>query len=108
MIRCDSEADSIWMQEEQTKQILGPEIFLISGFLFFIVKRGNESDCDARTNSPEQPKFALGCFYFLERRRSMEIEYMRRALELAKRGIGFVNPNPLVGAVLAKDGQILG
>ena len=67
MIRCDSEADSIvWMQEEQTKQI-GPEIFLISGFLFFIVKRGNESDCDARTNSPEQPKFALGCFYFLEK-----------------------------------------
>ena len=38
----------------------------------------------------------------------MEIEYMRRALELAKRGIGFVNPNPLVGAVLVKDGQILG
>ena len=33
---------------------------------------------------------------------------MRRALELAKRGIGFVNPNPLVGAVLVKDGQILG
>lgn len=38
----------------------------------------------------------------------MEIQYMRRALELAKRGIGFVNPNPLVGAVLVKDGQILG
>lgn len=35
-------------------------------------------------------------------------QYMRRAIELAKRGIGKVNPNPLVGAVLVKEGQIIG
>ena len=35
-------------------------------------------------------------------------EYMRRALELAKKGIGAVNPNPLVGAVIVKDGRIIG
>ncbi|MBR0366443.1 MAG: bifunctional diaminohydroxyphosphoribosylaminopyrimidine deaminase/5-amino-6-(5-phosphoribosylamino)uracil reductase RibD [Clostridia bacterium] len=33
---------------------------------------------------------------------------MRRAIELARRGIGFVNPNPLVGAVIVKDGRIIG
>lgn len=33
---------------------------------------------------------------------------MRRALELAERGVGYVNPNPLVGAVIVKDGQIVG
>lgn len=35
-------------------------------------------------------------------------KYMERAIELARRGIGFVNPNPLVGAVIVKDGQIIG
>lgn len=35
-------------------------------------------------------------------------EYMQRALELAMRGCGWVNPNPLVGAVLVKDGRIIG
>lgn len=34
-------------------------------------------------------------------------EYMLRAIELAKRGIGAVNPNPLVGAVITRDGNIL-
>ena len=28
---------------------------------------------------------------------------MRRAIELAKKGIGAVNPNPLVGAVIVRD-----
>ena len=34
--------------------------------------------------------------------------YMRRALELAKRGSGWVNPNPLVGAVVVRDGRVIG
>ncbi len=38
----------------------------------------------------------------------MEEKYMRYAIELAKKGIGFVNPNPLVGAVIVKDGRIIG
>ncbi len=36
-----------------------------------------------------------------------EEKYMRRAIELAKLGIGKVNPNPLVGAVIVKDGKII-
>ncbi|MCX6286159.1 MAG: bifunctional diaminohydroxyphosphoribosylaminopyrimidine deaminase/5-amino-6-(5-phosphoribosylamino)uracil reductase RibD [Bacteroidetes bacterium] len=35
-------------------------------------------------------------------------KYMRRALSLAGRGAGFVSPNPLVGAVVVKDGKIVG
>ena len=34
--------------------------------------------------------------------------YMARALELAARGAGWVNPNPMVGAVVVKDGRIIG
>lgn len=33
---------------------------------------------------------------------------MRRAVELAARGEGAVEPNPMVGCVVARDGQILG
>lgn len=33
---------------------------------------------------------------------------MKRAIELAKNGTGWVNPNPLVGAVIVKDDRIIG
>jgi diaminohydroxyphosphoribosylaminopyrimidine deaminase/5-amino-6-(5-phosphoribosylamino)uracil reductase len=35
-------------------------------------------------------------------------EFMRMALELAARGRGLVSPNPMVGAVVVKDGRVLG
>lgn len=38
----------------------------------------------------------------------MDEQYMRRALKLAKKGEGFTNPNPLVGAVIVKNGEIVG
>ncbi len=34
--------------------------------------------------------------------------YMRRALELAALGRGLVSPNPMVGAVVVRDGQVVG
>lgn len=34
--------------------------------------------------------------------------YMRRAIELAKKGTGYTHPNPLVGAVIVKKGRIIG
>lgn len=37
-----------------------------------------------------------------------DIKYMKLAIELAKKGGGFVNPNPLVGSVIVKDNQIIG
>lgn len=35
-------------------------------------------------------------------------EYMRLALQLAKKGRGYVAPNPMVGAVIVKDGRVIG
>ena len=38
----------------------------------------------------------------------MDKKYMEKALELAALGEGKVNPNPMVGAVVVKDGKIVG
>ena len=35
-------------------------------------------------------------------------DYMLRAIELAKKGIGHTAPNPMVGAVIVKNGRIIG
>lgn len=37
-----------------------------------------------------------------------DMDYMLRAIELAEQGRGFTNPNPVVGAVIVKDGRIIG
>ncbi len=37
-----------------------------------------------------------------------DIDYMKEALSLAEKGVGHVNPNPMVGAVIVKDGRIIG
>ncbi len=34
--------------------------------------------------------------------------YMRKALRLARRGLGKTSPNPMVGALIVKDGEIVG
>ncbi|QAT50316.1 bifunctional diaminohydroxyphosphoribosylaminopyrimidine deaminase/5-amino-6-(5-phosphoribosylamino)uracil reductase RibD [Caproiciproducens sp. NJN-50] len=34
--------------------------------------------------------------------------YMKLALEYAQKGCGWVNPNPMVGAVVVKDGRVIG
>ena len=37
-----------------------------------------------------------------------EASYLRRALELAERGRGTTRPNPVVGAVVVRDGKVVG
>jgi diaminohydroxyphosphoribosylaminopyrimidine deaminase/5-amino-6-(5-phosphoribosylamino)uracil reductase len=37
-----------------------------------------------------------------------DFQYMKRAIELAEKGAGYTSPNPLVGAVIVKDGRIIG
>lgn len=37
-----------------------------------------------------------------------DMRMMKLALDLARKGIGFTSPNPMVGAVLVKNGQIVG
>ena len=37
-----------------------------------------------------------------------DFDYMKLALQLAVKGCGYVSPNPMVGAVIVKDGRIIG
>ena len=39
---------------------------------------------------------------------SIDERYMRLALDLAHKGAGYTTPNPIVGAVVVKDGKIVG
>ncbi|MBL7161004.1 MAG: bifunctional diaminohydroxyphosphoribosylaminopyrimidine deaminase/5-amino-6-(5-phosphoribosylamino)uracil reductase RibD [Anaerolineales bacterium] len=48
--------------------------------------------------------YLLGVFYLNDIHETM----MQRALELARRAEGRTSPNPMVGAVLVKDGRIVG
>ena len=38
----------------------------------------------------------------------MNTQFMKRAIELGKKGYGHVNPNPIVGCVIVKDGKVIG
>ena len=38
----------------------------------------------------------------------LDVPYMRLALRLAQKGCGATSPNPMVGAVLVKNGKIIG
>jgi diaminohydroxyphosphoribosylaminopyrimidine deaminase / 5-amino-6-(5-phosphoribosylamino)uracil reductase len=38
----------------------------------------------------------------------IDVSHMRRALALAVRGEGFVEPNPMVGCVVAHDAEVVG
>lgn len=46
--------------------------------------------------------------YFFGGIKMGDAEYMKLAIELAKKGGGHVNPNPMVGAVIVKDDCIIG
>ena len=39
---------------------------------------------------------------------SQDEQFLRQTLNLAKKGISWTNPNPMVGAVIVKDGRIIG
>ena len=57
--------------------------------------------------------FGIAALFLLEQAFFMgglmtDRDYMKRAIDLALRGTGHVNPNPLVGAVIVKDGRIIG
>ena len=38
----------------------------------------------------------------------MNLEYMREAFDLARKGRALASPNPMVGAVLVRDGEVVG
>jgi diaminohydroxyphosphoribosylaminopyrimidine deaminase / 5-amino-6-(5-phosphoribosylamino)uracil reductase len=47
----------------------------------------------------------LGFFLLMDER---DIRFMQRALELARKGVGLASPNPTVGCVIVRDGEIVG
>ena len=51
----------------------------------------------------ENPWKLGGSDFFMQKKE----EYMRRALELARKGEGHTSPNPMVGCVVVKDGRIM-
>jgi diaminohydroxyphosphoribosylaminopyrimidine deaminase / 5-amino-6-(5-phosphoribosylamino)uracil reductase len=54
---------------------------------------------------------APGAFLYEKKEANMvrsDEQYMRMALEIAKAGIGQTSPNPVVGAVVVKDGEVVG
>ena len=44
----------------------------------------------------------------MTRRENDDVRYMSHALALATRGQGAVEPNPMVGCVIVRDGEIVG
>lgn len=51
----------------------------------------------------ENPWKLGGSDFFMQKKE----EYMRRALELARKGEGHTSPNPMVGCLVVKDGRII-
>ena len=66
-------------------------------------RRGRTVVCRYCYDSYICPEVIQGFFYMETKDR----EYMNRARILADRGRGWVNPNPLVGAVIVKDDHII-
>jgi diaminohydroxyphosphoribosylaminopyrimidine deaminase / 5-amino-6-(5-phosphoribosylamino)uracil reductase len=58
-------------------------------------------------------QFVRGAFFgrltdAFESMNESDLQWMERALELAERGRGHVEPNPLVGAVVVREGKVVG
>lgn len=58
--------------------------------------------CKNALNDFVQGIFIFGGVYMTD------IEYMQVAIKLARKGCGWVNPNPMVGAVIVRDNKIIG
>jgi diaminohydroxyphosphoribosylaminopyrimidine deaminase / 5-amino-6-(5-phosphoribosylamino)uracil reductase len=68
-------------------------------------RRNDRQRCLNFVFYPVAPKI---CFWGFFMTNGEDIKFMQRAIELSKKGYGFVNPNPLVGSVLVKNGKIIG
>ncbi len=70
--------------------------------MFSFLRRGIFFCCCTALNDFVQGIFVLGD------ERMNDSKYMKMALQLAKKGCGWTSPNPMVGAVIVKNGQIIG
>lgn len=106
MIRCDSEADSIvWMKEDSNYSSM------------IALSERSEMHCHFRVFFRQKSIYAFifraltfsfrALFFWRYSTMNDEI-YMRAALELARKGMGHVSPNPMVGALIVRNDQIIG
>ncbi len=58
------------------------------------------------THNPGE--LSRGFFSVNERKEVVKEKLMARALELASRGMGYTSPNPMVGALVVKNGEVVG
>ena len=102
MNRCDSGTDSkVWMEEEMISlfHMLWdpvPELFTYTVFI------------DQSLACNEGAAIHSLLYTMEENAKSTKEKYMRRAIELALMGTGYTGPNPRVGAVIVKDGRVIG
>ena len=59
------------------------------------------------SENPEYLFWYPGFLYFGKEAVMTNQDYMKRALELAKKAMGYTSPNPMVGCVVVKDGRIV-
>lgn len=102
LIRCDSETDGIVRMREAVRDHTFPPYAALICALCTVLRLPCGNCFTGRQ----------ALFVYLSKGRDHTMTphtfYMQRAIQLARRGIGFVNPNPLVGAVIIKDGRIIG
>ena len=72
--------------------------------LFHAVRMREEAICFLFV--PENYFIFFGVFYFMIKEQEHK-KYMQLVLDLAKKGNGYVFPNPMVGAILVKDNKII-
>ena len=121
MIRCNSEADStVWMKEDKDRCISLFEIcdicdgrcseMILSFQSFFILTVKQAVSNKKKMVLWREDLRGTFCYGNEENGGYMTTDesYMKMALKLAECGIGAVNPNPLVGAVIVKDGRVIG
>ncbi|MBW4447276.1 MAG: bifunctional diaminohydroxyphosphoribosylaminopyrimidine deaminase/5-amino-6-(5-phosphoribosylamino)uracil reductase RibD [Hassallia sp. WJT32-NPBG1] len=75
-----------------------------------VIAQPNASDNNYSQENALLVKSAVGLDSHLEKMvgNDFDSRMMQRCLELAKRATGRTSPNPLVGAVIVKDGEIIG
>jgi len=110
MIRCNSGADStVWMEEaEHTYDAFVSPWFMPGRFLCRLNVRASKCEASPHHQNVRYDEQFRRWKRMSDHMNSCHEEYMRRAIRLAEKGRGFVNPNPMVGAVIVKDGRVIG